>query len=95
VFSVETQSIAPIAETHTPAAAEPQRLKTLANLQRAKAYTVKPRLLQYRAVHHDSERAAETQSVCRSRMPFINFSGKRHNQSAIASHAVVTNQHRR
>jgi hypothetical protein len=73
------------AETHTPAAAEPQRLKTLANLQRAIAYTVKPRLLQYRAVHHDSERAAETQSACRS-APFINFSGKRHNQSAIASH---------
>jgi hypothetical protein len=61
VFNVETQSIAPIAETHTPAAPEPQRLKTLANLQRAKAYTVKQRLLQYRAVHHDSERAAETQ----------------------------------
>jgi hypothetical protein len=66
VFSVETQSIAPIAETHTSAAAEPQRLKTLANLQCAIASTVNPRLLQYRAVHHDSERAAETQSVCRS-----------------------------
>jgi hypothetical protein len=85
VFSVETQSIAPIAR-RTPAAAEPQRLKTLANLQRAIVYTVKPRLLQYRAVHHDSERAAETQSACRSLRPFINFSGKRHNQSAIASH---------
>jgi hypothetical protein len=60
VFSVETQSIVPIAETHTTAAAEPQRLKTLANLQRAKAYTVKQRLLQYRDVHHDSERTAES-----------------------------------
>jgi hypothetical protein len=55
----------------TPEAAEPQRLKTLENLQRAIVNTVEPRLLQYRAVHHDSERAAETQLHADLRL-FIN-----------------------
>jgi hypothetical protein len=62
--SVETQSNRGEAPT---CSAEPQRLKTLANLQCAIANTVKPCLLQYRAVHHDGERAAETQSACRCR----------------------------
>jgi hypothetical protein len=92
VFSVETQSIAPIAETHTPAAPEPQRLKTLANLQRAIASIVKPRLLQYRTVHHDSERAGETQSGCRSAPVHQLQRQEAQSKCDRVTHAIVTNQ---
>jgi hypothetical protein len=68
------------------AAPEPQRLKTLANLQRAIASIFKPRLLQYRAVHHDSERIRRNAICVPISRPFIIVSGKRHNQKAIASH---------